>query len=78
VSGGLEITLELAEGMGHGNTARAGSVPAVGDRVCYSNLTDDHKQRGTYPAPKDTPWTHGGPPAQQPDSSSDDANEEWS
>lgn len=74
---GLEITLELAGGMGRGRTAPAGTMPAVGDRVCFSILTDAYQPRGTFPAREHTPWTHGGPPA-QPVPTGDDAKEEWS
>jgi hypothetical protein len=76
---GLEITLELAGGMGHGRTsAPLGTMPTAGDWVCYSILTGDHTLRGDFPAQENTPWTHGGPPAQQPVSTSDDVKEEWS
>lgn len=74
---GLEITLELAGGMGRGRTAPAGTMPAVGDRVCFSTLTDAYQPRGTFPAREHTPWTHGGPPV-QPVPTRDDAKEEWS
>ncbi|MCE7011773.1 hypothetical protein LWC34_54515 [Kibdelosporangium philippinense] len=76
-AGGLEITLELAGGMGRGRTAPAGTMPAVGDQVCFSILTDDYQPRGTFPARENTPWTHGGPPA-LPVPTGDDAKEEWS
>jgi len=78
VPDGIEITLELAGGMGHGRTAPAGTTPAEGDRVCFSTLTDDYQPRGAFPARENTPWTHGGPPAQQPVSTNEDAKEEWS
>ncbi len=74
---GVEITLELANGMGRGRVAPAGTMPAVGDRVCYSALTDRHQPRGTFPAREDTPWTHGGPPI-EPVPNTEDAQEEWS
>jgi hypothetical protein len=74
---GLEITLELAGGMGRGRTAPAGTMPAVGDEVCFSTLTDAYQPRGAFPARENTPWTHGGPPA-QPAPTGDDAKEEWS
>lgn len=74
---GLEITLELAGGMGRGRTAPAGTMPAVGEQVCFTVLTDDYQPRGTFPARENTPWTHGGPPA-PPVPTGDDAKEEWS
>jgi hypothetical protein len=74
---GCEIVLELAGGMGQGQTPIVGTVPAPGDQVCFSTLTDDYQPRGTFPARDATPWTHGGPP--QPAARLDDeTNEAWS
>ncbi|MGO1053724.1 hypothetical protein [Crossiella sp. CA198] len=74
----LEITVQLAGGMGRGRTPAPRSVPAVGDRVCFSNLTDSFQPRGTFPDREDTPWTHGGPPVQPGPVNDTDAAEEWS
>lgn len=74
---GVEITLELAGGMGRSLTPPPGTMPVVGDQVCYSALTDRYQPPGTFPARDDTPWTHGGPPL-EPVPTSDDAQEEWS
>ncbi len=57
-----EVVLELAGGMGRSLTAVPGSVPAVGERLCYTTLTDSYQVRGSFPEREDTPWTHGGPP----------------
>lgn len=72
-----EVVLELAGGMGRGLTATPGSVPEVGDRVCYSTLTDDYQASAEFPSAEETPWTHGGPPeAYLP--ADEDTAEEWS
>ena len=57
------VVLELAGGMGRSLVAAPGSVPAVGERVCYTTLTDSYQPRGVFPERENTPWTHGGPPA---------------
>lgn len=75
---GLEITLELTGGMGRGREAPAGTMPAVGNWVCFSTLTDAYQPRGAFPARENTPWTHGGPPLQPVQPTGDDAKEEWS
>lgn len=81
VSAGLadaarQVVLELSGGMGRALTAAPGSVPQVGESLCYTTLTDSYQLRGSFPAREETPWTHGGPPAEYvPD---EDAAEEWS
>lgn len=74
---GSEIVLELAGGMGRGQMPIPGTVPAPGDLVCFSTVTDDYQPRGTFPARDATPWTHGGPP-QPPARPDGEANEAWS
>ncbi|GGL89696.1 MULTISPECIES: hypothetical protein [Micromonospora] len=58
-----EVVLELSGGMGRGLTAPAGSVPVVGERLCYTTLSEAFLPAPVFPAPEETPWTHGGPPA---------------
>jgi hypothetical protein len=58
-----EVVLELVSGMGRSLTATPGSVPEIGERVCYSTLTDDYQPSAEFPPAEETPWTHGGPPA---------------
>jgi hypothetical protein len=71
-----QVVLELSGGMGRALTAAPGSVPQVGEWLCYTTLTDSYQLRGSFPAREDTPWTHGGPPPEYvPD---EDAAEEWS
>ncbi|RLQ08260.1 hypothetical protein EAD96_04970 [Micromonospora sp. BL1] len=60
--GKTEVVLELSGGMGRGLTAPPGSVPEVGERICLTGLSDGFLPGGAFPAPEETPWTHGGPP----------------
>ncbi|MFG3421217.1 hypothetical protein [Micromonospora sp. NPDC048063] len=64
--GKTEVVLELSGGMGRGLTAPPGTVPEVGERLCYTTLSDSFMPAGTFPAVEETPWTHGGPPAPAP------------
>ncbi|MFC0508218.1 hypothetical protein [Micromonospora costi] len=75
--GKTEVVLELSGGMGRGLTAPAGSVPEVGERVCYTTLSDAFLPAGAFPAPEETPWTHGGPPTTAPDLDAGPAAEAW-
>jgi hypothetical protein len=74
---GLRVTLELSGGMGRRLTPEPGSVPAVGERVCYAALDTGFRAPPSFPEPPDTPWTHGGPPPQYIQSDGD-AKEAWS
>ncbi|HEX5597271.1 MAG TPA: hypothetical protein VFX61_14830 [Micromonosporaceae bacterium] len=83
VDGGAktEVVLELSGGMGRSLTAAPGSVPEVGERVCFTTLADDYLPPGAFPAVEETPWTHGGPPASAETDvlpPADPAIEEWS
>jgi hypothetical protein len=60
--GRLQIVLELSEGMGRSLEPDPGTVPAVGEPVCYSPFTADFQRPPVLPRSEDTPWTHGGPP----------------
>jgi hypothetical protein len=59
-------------------------VPEVGERICYSSLTDGYQPVADFPRREDTPWTHGGPPTgyepapPDDDDATDGAGEEWS
>jgi len=76
-AGMVRIVLELSGGMGRSLTAAPGSVPEVGEWLCYSSLTADYQRPWEFPPAEETPWTHGGPP--QPYVPADeDAVEEWS
>jgi len=72
-----EVVLELSGGMGRALTAAPGSVPVVGERLCYTTLTDSYQMHGLFPAREETPWTHGGPPPEYVPVDAD-AVEEWS
>ncbi|WP_439943122.1 hypothetical protein [Streptomyces sp. BBFR115] len=62
---GTLIVLRVLDKMGRGKEPEAGSVPEKGDRVCFTLF--EHEQRGgaKLPDPEQTPWTHGGPPAEE-------------
>ncbi|MGK5738542.1 hypothetical protein [Micromonospora sp. URMC 103] len=72
--GKTEVVLELSGGMGRGRTAPPGSVPEVGERLCYTTLSDGFLPAGSFPPPEETPWTHGGPPATAADGG---GTEDW-
>jgi hypothetical protein len=58
-------------------TPEPGSVPTVGESVCYATFSDRFQPLPRFPEPDDTPWTHGGPPpAYIP--RDEDATEAWS
>jgi hypothetical protein len=77
VGGTTQIVLELQGGMGRSLTPEPGSVPAVGEQVCYAAFGDGYQPPSPFPAPEETPWTHGGPPPPYVPSD-DDAREAWS
>jgi hypothetical protein len=74
---GVDVVIELTGGMGRKLTPEPGSVPEVGEQLCYTTLTDSYKPPGTFPDRDNTPWTHGGPPAAYVPVD-EDATEEWS
>ncbi len=78
-AGGLRtrVVLELSGGMGRGLTAGPGTVPAVGEVVCYATFSDGYQPPPAFPEPEQTPWTHGGPPAPYAPTD-EDAQEDWS
>ncbi|MEH1053625.1 hypothetical protein V6U89_00190 [Micromonospora sp. CPCC 206171] len=77
--GKTEVVLELSGAMGRGLTAPPGSVPEVGERLCYTTLSEAFLPAGAFPTPEETPWTHGGPPPTRADDApaASDAAEEW-
>ncbi|RZU52261.1 hypothetical protein EV385_4109 [Krasilnikovia cinnamomea] len=68
---GTEVVLELSGGMGRRLVAEPGSVPAVGERLLYTTLTEAYRPPGAFPDPADTPWTHGGPPVPAAEAAAD-------
>ena len=74
---GSQVLLELSGGMGRSLTPAPGSVPELGERLCYTTLTDGYQPIGSFPSREQTPWTHGGPPVEYVPID-EDAREEWS
>ncbi|MEU4876846.1 hypothetical protein [Streptomyces sp. NPDC021608] len=70
------LVLRIVDKMGRGKEPEAGSVPEKGDRLCFTLF--EHEQRGgaKLPDPEDTPWTHGGPPGEQPPEAPDSVTQE--
>ncbi|MFG2571168.1 hypothetical protein [Streptomyces sp. NPDC048481] len=70
------LVLRIVDKMGRGKEPEAGSVPEKGDRLCFTLF--EHEQRGgaKLPDPEETPWTHGGPPGEQPPESPDSVTQE--
>ncbi|WP_308285292.1 hypothetical protein [Actinoplanes hulinensis] len=59
---GHDVLLELSGGMGRKLVAEPGSVPAVGEHLILTTLSEAYRPSGALPDPAETPWTHGGPP----------------
>jgi hypothetical protein len=75
--GRISVVLELKGGMGRALTAEPGGVPGAGDTVCYAAFGESFQPLPAFPAPEDTPWTHGRPPPPYVPSG-EDAREDWS
>jgi hypothetical protein len=73
----IDVTLELAKGMGSKLTPAEGSVPELSELLCYSTLSPDAGRSPAFPTREETPWTHGGPPADYVPTT-EDAVEVWS
>ena len=71
------VVLELQGGMGRSLAPEPGSVPDIGESVCYATFNDGFQRPPAFPDPEETPWTHGGPPPQYVPSD-EDAREDWS
>jgi len=74
-AGGIEVTLELRGGMGRARVPPPGSVPAVGDRLCYTSVLAADVPTPPLPDADRTPWTHGGPPAPYQPTDDDDGED---
>ena len=70
------VTVELTGGMGRGRAAAKGTVPEVGDAVCFTGLALEGVPGAAFPEAHETPWTHGGPPVGYAPTD-DDAEEDW-
>ncbi|MFI5890906.1 hypothetical protein ACIA5D_12400 [Actinoplanes sp. NPDC051513] len=65
---GFDVLLELSGGMGRKLVAEPGSVPAIGENLLLTTLSEAYRPGASFPDPAETPWTHGGPPSTEPDS----------
>ncbi|MCP2340979.1 hypothetical protein [Actinomadura rupiterrae] len=74
---GGDVLLELTGGMGRKLTPEAGVVPEPGLEVVFTSRTSDSWGAAKFPERDDTPWTHGGPPAEY-EPADEDATEVWS
>jgi hypothetical protein len=75
------VTLELRNGMGRRLIPEPGTVPELGERLCYAALETKFAINATFPKREETPWTHGGPPPPyepEQQSTMDIATEDWS
>ena len=60
---GVDVLLELSGGMGRKLVPEPGTVPAVGEKLLLTTLSEAYRPGAAFPDPSETPWTHGGPPA---------------
>ncbi|TVZ05032.1 hypothetical protein EAS64_10450 [Trebonia kvetii] len=58
-----DVTLEVVAGMGKVTKPTPGAVPVVGEQVSYT-IDPGYWAPRQFPPAGQTPWTHGGPPAQ--------------
>ncbi|GAB2327174.1 hypothetical protein AB0N20_35925 [Streptomyces griseoincarnatus] len=63
--GGL-LVLRIMDKMGRGKEPEPGSVPEKGDRLCFTLFEHEPRGGAKLPDPEETPWTHGGPPGEEP------------
>lgn len=73
---GTTVVVEITGGMGTPNKPIADAVPELGRELTF--LPDaGFQRRPSFPAPEETPWTHGGPPSDAGPSDLEDADEQW-
>lgn len=60
------LVLRVLDRMGRGKEPEAGSVPERGDRLCFTLFEHEPRGGAKLPDPEETPWTHGGPPGEEP------------
>ncbi|MBS2963737.1 hypothetical protein KGA66_11805 [Actinocrinis puniceicyclus] len=71
------VELELSNDMGRKAVPDEGSVPEPGESRCYATvLAAEFFPPPPLPDPEQTPWTHGGPPAQYTPAGADH-DEDW-
>ncbi|CAL9454487.1 hypothetical protein [Streptomyces sp. enrichment culture] len=73
---GALVVLRILDKMGRGKEPEAGSVPEKGDTLCFTTFEHDQRGGAKLPDPENTPWTHGGPPGEQPVEAPDALTEE--
>jgi len=54
------VTVRLTSGMGRKREPEPGSIPEVGERVCFTLFELAPRRSAPLPDPEETPWTHGG------------------
>lgn len=70
------VQVEVTGGMGRRRTPAEGTVPRLGQRISY--LPDPGwRPSPQFPAPDQTPWTHGGTSGEPTEPDNDDAAEQW-
>ncbi|MGA5281705.1 hypothetical protein ACPCSK_14945 [Streptomyces griseoincarnatus] len=60
------LVLRIMDKMGRGKEPEPGSVPEKGDRLCFTLFEHEPRGGAKLPDPEETPWTHGGPPGEDP------------
>ncbi|WP_435246639.1 hypothetical protein [Streptomyces sp. NRRL F-5630] len=67
------LLLTVRDRMGRGAEPDPGSVPAVGETLCFTLFPHDQRPGPGLPDAEATPWTHGGPPDGVPVAEAPDA-----
>ncbi|MGA5164066.1 hypothetical protein [Streptomyces pseudogriseolus] len=73
--GDTVVELEITAGMGTVARPNHAVLPDVGAVLVFT-IAPDHYRMPEFPSREQTPWTHGGPPADHPDDSKDEGEEE--
>jgi len=60
------LVLRVLDRMGRGREPEPGSVPEKGERLCFTLFEHEPRGGAKLPDPEETPWTHGGPPGEEP------------
>ncbi|MEJ8673031.1 hypothetical protein WKI71_45475 [Streptomyces sp. MS1.AVA.1] len=61
--------------MGHADRPTYDVLPEAGAFLVFTIAPDSYRMP-EFPSRDQTPWTHGGPPADHPDDSDEDAGED--
>ncbi|MEU7061314.1 hypothetical protein [Streptomyces sp. NPDC046197] len=69
------VELEITAGMGTVARPNHAVLPEAGAFLVFT-IAPDHYRMPEFPSRDQTPWTHGGPPADHPDDSDEDEGEE--